>query len=103
MPGVPYNIVQTFRPFGHEMFDAVKVASMGATRYRLAGALGMHQFRLGQEYLLGIEKGLRITSWKYGTKAELLTADLNNAKAFQSDGDPMLVHTEGQVEFRVWE
>lgn len=103
VPGVPYNIVQNFRPFGHEIFDAVKVASMGGARYQLAGAFGMHQFVPGQEYLLVVEKDLRITNWKYGTKAELLTADLNDANAMQSDGDPIVVYAEGQVNFRVQE
>ena len=100
-PGVPYNIAQTFRPFGHQAFETAQVASMGEIRYRRAVAFGMHQFVLGQECLLAVEKGLRIMNWKFGTKAELLAADLKDADAMGSDGDPIAVQTGGQVEFRV--
>ena len=103
VPGVPYNIAQTFRPLGHEIFDAAKVASLGETRYRLAGAFGMHQFQPGQECSLAIERELRITKWKYGTKGDLLAINMKDANAMQNDGDPIVVHTEGEVDFRVQE
>ena len=36
LPGVPHVIVQSFRPFGPEVFDAAKIVAMSPARYRLA-------------------------------------------------------------------
>lgn len=101
IPGVPHIIAQSFRPFGHEMFDAAKVAAMGAARYRLVGSFGMHQLAVDHEYLLTVEQGLRILNWMFGTKDELLAAEGDQPNAVHIDGEPILVIADGQTKFRV--
>lgn len=101
IPGIPHIIAQSFRPFGHEVFDAAKVAAMGAARYRLVGSFGMHQLAVDHEYLLSVEQGLRIFSWMFGTKEELLAAEGDQPNAVHIDGDPILVIADGRTKFRV--
>lgn len=97
IPGVPHIIAQSFRPFGHEVFDA----AMGAARYRLVGSFGMHQLAVDHEYLLTVEQGLRILNWMFGTKDELLAAEGDQPNAMHIDGEPILVIAVGQTKFRV--
>ena len=100
-PGIPYVIAQSLRPFGHEIFDAAKVAAMGAARYRLVGFFGMHQLVVGHKYLLVVEQGLRIFNWMFGIKEELLAVDRDQANAVHQDGEPIPIIAGGQIKFRV--
>lgn len=73
---------------------------MGDTKYRLL-QFGMHLLPLANEYSLAVEQGLRIYTWMYGTKAELLATESEQAKVVKADGRPIEVVSEGQVQFRI--
>lgn len=101
LPGVPHIMAQSFRPFGHEVFDAAKIKVMGAARYRLVGWFGMHQFTIGRQYLLAVEQGLHVVNWMFGTKESLLAAIKDRPSAVHRDGDPIPVIAGGQAKFRI--
>ena len=101
LPGVPHVIVQSFRPFGPEVFDAAKIVAMGAARYRLAGKFGMQQLTVGREYLLTVEQELLIVNWMLGTKEMLLAVEGNEPNPVHIEGEPIPVIASGQAKFRI--
>ena len=95
-PGETYVQSESFRPFGHTVYDKERIAAMGAAKYQLL-RLGMHLLELGEEYSIEVRSGLSIHQWMEGSYEDLKA---RNA-VWKPQGVPIEVVPGEAVKFKV--